>query len=94
MPAPVVTEHRAQTRRCGCCGATTTAPFPEAVRARVAEMNEQVAMLVGKIADLERLLGPEFVYLVQAQTGHGLVPSASMVDDPHIGRKGRPFHID
>lgn len=35
LPAPVVTEHRAQTRRCGCCGAATTASFPEAVRAPV-----------------------------------------------------------
>jgi len=35
VPTPVVTEHRAQTRRCGCCGAATTASFPEAVRAPV-----------------------------------------------------------
>ena len=35
VPAPVVTEHRAQTRRCGCCGTATTASFPEAVRAPV-----------------------------------------------------------
>lgn len=35
VPTPEVTEHRAQTRRCGCCGATTTAEFPEAVRAPV-----------------------------------------------------------
>ncbi len=34
LPAPVVTEHRAQTRRCGC-GKDTTAAFPEAVRAPV-----------------------------------------------------------
>ena len=35
VPSPVVTEHRAQTRRCGCCGTATTATFPEAVRAPV-----------------------------------------------------------
>ncbi|MCA1703081.1 MAG: IS66 family transposase [Actinobacteria bacterium] len=35
VPAPVVTEHRAQTRRCRCCGKDTTASFPEAVRAPV-----------------------------------------------------------
>jgi transposase len=35
VPAPVVTEHRAQTRRCGCCGVTTAASFPEGVRAPV-----------------------------------------------------------
>ena len=34
VPTPVVTEHRAQTRRCQC-GQDTTASFPEAVRARV-----------------------------------------------------------
>ncbi len=33
--APTVTEHRAQTRACRCCGASTTAAFPEAVRAPV-----------------------------------------------------------
>jgi len=35
IPAPVVSEHRAQTRLCGCCGTTTTASFPEGVRAPV-----------------------------------------------------------
>ncbi len=35
LPAPVTTEHRAQARRCGCCGTTTTASFPRAVRAPV-----------------------------------------------------------
>ena len=25
VPEPVVTEHRAQTRRCGCCGQATSA---------------------------------------------------------------------
>ncbi|HVL04077.1 MAG TPA: IS66 family transposase [Acidimicrobiales bacterium] len=35
VPAPVVTEHRTQTRRCGCCGQESTAAFPEAVRAPV-----------------------------------------------------------
>lgn len=35
LPEPVVTEHRAETRRCGCCGNTTAATFPEAVRAPV-----------------------------------------------------------
>ncbi len=35
VPTPEVTEHRAQTRRCGCCGTTTTAAFPEAARAPV-----------------------------------------------------------
>ena len=35
VPTPVVSEHRAQTRRCGCCGKTTTASFPEGVRAPV-----------------------------------------------------------
>lgn len=35
VPSPITTEHRAQTRRCGCCGDTTTASFPEAVRAPV-----------------------------------------------------------
>lgn len=35
VPSPVVTEHRAQTRRCGCCGQESTAAFPEAVRAPV-----------------------------------------------------------
>lgn len=35
LPSPVTTEHRAQTRRCRCCGGTTTALFPEAVRAPV-----------------------------------------------------------
>src|SRR5215210_6382048 len=35
VPAPVVTEHRAETRRCPCCHASTTASFPEAVRAPV-----------------------------------------------------------
>jgi len=35
LPAPVVSEHRAQTRRCGCCGQDNTASFPEAVRAPV-----------------------------------------------------------
>lgn len=35
VPTPVVTEHRAQTRRCGCCGLATAAPFPDGVRARV-----------------------------------------------------------
>lgn len=34
-PAPVVPEHRAQTRRCGCYGKETTASFPDAVRAPV-----------------------------------------------------------
>ncbi len=35
LPAPVVSEHRAQTRRCNCCGETTTASFPDGVRAPV-----------------------------------------------------------
>jgi len=35
VPAPVVTEHRAETRRCRCCQESTTASFPEAVRAPV-----------------------------------------------------------
>jgi transposase len=35
IPVPVVTEHRAQTRRCRCCGTATTASFPDAVRAPV-----------------------------------------------------------
>jgi len=35
VPTPVVTEHRAQTRRCRCCGTATTASFPDAVRAPV-----------------------------------------------------------
>lgn len=35
VPSPITTEHRAQTRRCRCCGSFTTAPFPEAVRAPV-----------------------------------------------------------
>lgn len=34
-PAPVVTEHQAQTRRCAGCGACTTAAFPAGVRAPV-----------------------------------------------------------
>lgn len=34
-PAPITTEHRAQALRCRCCGTTTTASFPEAVRAPV-----------------------------------------------------------
>lgn len=33
--APTVTEHRVQTRVCGCCGTKTTASFPEGVRAPV-----------------------------------------------------------
>ena len=32
---PTVTEHQAQTRRCGCCQATTTAAFPHGVRGQV-----------------------------------------------------------
>jgi transposase len=32
---PKTTEHRAQTRRCACCGTATTASFPESVRAPV-----------------------------------------------------------
>lgn len=32
---PTVTEHQAQTRRCGCCQATTAAGFPDGVRAPV-----------------------------------------------------------
>lgn len=32
---PTVTEHQAQTRRCGCCQTTTAAPFPDKVRAPV-----------------------------------------------------------
>jgi transposase len=35
VPTPVVTEHRAETRRCGCCQESTTASFPETVRAPV-----------------------------------------------------------
>ena len=35
VPAPVVSEHRAQTRLCQCCGKTTTASFPAGVRAPV-----------------------------------------------------------
>jgi len=35
VPAPQVTEHRAQTRRCGRCGQATTAAFPDGVRAPV-----------------------------------------------------------
>lgn len=35
VPTPLVTEHRAETRRCRCCHASTTASFPEAVRAPV-----------------------------------------------------------
>jgi len=35
VPMPVVTEHQAQTRRCRCCRESTTASFPEAVRAPV-----------------------------------------------------------
>jgi len=34
-PAPVVTEHQAQTRRCAGCGSCTTAAFPAGVRAPV-----------------------------------------------------------
>jgi len=33
--APVVTEHRAQTRQCPCCATTTTAAFPDDVRGPV-----------------------------------------------------------
>lgn len=32
---PEVTEHRAQTRVCACCGVSTTAAFPDSVRAPV-----------------------------------------------------------
>ena len=32
---PTVTEHQAQTRRCGCCNTTTAAAFPDGVRAPV-----------------------------------------------------------
>ena len=35
VPTPVVSEHRAQTRLCNCCGKTTTASFPDGVRAPV-----------------------------------------------------------
>jgi transposase len=34
-PRPVVTEHQARTRRCGCCGTETAASFPAHVRAPV-----------------------------------------------------------
>lgn len=34
-PKPTVTEHRARTRRCGCCGTETAAAFPDRVRAPV-----------------------------------------------------------
>jgi transposase len=33
--APTVTEHQAQTRRCACCHSTTSASFPDGVRAPV-----------------------------------------------------------
>jgi len=35
VPIPVVTEHRAETRLCHCCGKTTTASFPAGVAAPV-----------------------------------------------------------
>jgi transposase len=35
MVKPAVTEHRAQSRVCGCCGQATTAAFPDDVRAPV-----------------------------------------------------------
>ena len=35
VTAPEVTEHRAQTRVCACCGVATTAAFPDTVRAPV-----------------------------------------------------------
>jgi len=50
VPTPVVTEHQAQTRRCQCCRESTTAPFPEAVRAPVSHGPRVRAIVVYLLA--------------------------------------------
>ena len=47
---PTVTEHQAQTRRCACCQATTTASFPDTVRAPVSYGPRVKAVMVYLLA--------------------------------------------
>ena len=48
---PVVTEHRVQTRACGCCGTTTAGVFPDHVRAPISYgpgVRARVVYLLGR----------------------------------------------
>lgn len=49
-PKPEVTEHRAQTRCCSCCGVSTAAPFPAGVRAPVSYGPRVQALVVYLLA--------------------------------------------
>jgi Transposase IS66 family/zinc-finger binding domain of transposase IS66 len=63
-PKAQVIEHQARTRGCGCCGADTTAPFPQAVRppvsygprvkALVAYLLARQHIPVGRVAEAMR----------------------------------------
>jgi transposase len=74
---PTVTEHQAQTRRCGCCGATSSATFPDGVRAPVSYGPRVKAIVV-------YLLARQHIPVARAQEAmadlFGLKISAGTID--------------